>query len=79
MPKIEKMFAFVIDYGGPRGEGIVGMMDATSKQWMPLVGADMKRVEELRPFAQAIATSQNKPIEIIEFTGRRTLAVLKPE
>lgn len=50
MPKIDEMFAFIIEDSGPEDEGIIGI--STPSGWMPLVGADMKRVDLLRPMAR---------------------------
>ena len=58
MPLIEELFAFCAEEA-PGDEGVCGwQLDDGS--WMPLVGADMKRVESLRPLAKIIAKSTNK-------------------
>ncbi|GAH83034.1 unnamed protein product, partial [marine sediment metagenome] len=49
MPRIEEMYAFVAEDTGPDDEGVVGVN--TGCGWMPLVGADMARVESLKPIA----------------------------
>ena len=71
MPRIEEMFAFVAEDSGPDDEGVVGM--ATGSGWMPLVGADMARVESLKPIAQDIASQTGKKIKLIHFTNREDL------
>lgn len=71
MPKIEEMFAFVTEDSGPEDEGIVGMN--TGAGWMPLVGADMARVESLKPIAKQIAAVTGKRIKILHFTQREEL------
>ena len=47
--RIERLYAFVAV--GERGEGVMGML--TSSGWIPLVGADLERVESLRKYADA--------------------------
>ena len=75
MLKIDEIFAFVaVDADG---EGITGFMNS-SGQWMPLVGADMKRVEQLRPIAQDIAKQSGKTIRLIHFSTRTELEVINP-
>lgn len=75
MLKIDEVFAFVsVD---DEGEGICGFMRPNG-QWMPLVGADMKRVESLRPIAKDIARSSGKTIRLLHFSTRRELEVIEP-
>uniref|UniRef100_A0A6H1Z6A3 Uncharacterized protein n=1 Tax=viral metagenome TaxID=1070528 RepID=A0A6H1Z6A3_9ZZZZ len=71
MPRIEEMYAFVAEDSGPEDEGLVGMN--TGDGWMPLVGADMARVESLKPIARGIAAATGKKIKIIHFTQREEL------
>lgn len=77
MPRIEMMYAFITEDKGPDDEGIVGMNTGTG--WMPLVGADMKRVESLKPIAQSISRQTGKRIKILQFETRKELGVIKPE
>lgn len=74
MPKIEQMYAFIIEDTGPEDEGLIGM--ATPEGWMPLVGADMERVESLRPIAKRAAAQVGKPVKLIRFTTREELEVI---
>ena len=71
MPRIEEMYAFVAEDSGPDDEGIVGM--GTRAGWMPLVGADMARVESLKPIARNIAAQTGKKIKLLHFTHREEL------
>lgn len=68
MPRIEEMFAFVVEDSGPDDEGIIGMNTGTG--WMPLVGADMARVESLKPIARKIGMAAGKRVKILRFTQR---------
>lgn len=71
MPRIEEMFAFISEDQGPEDEGLVGM---SLGQWIyPLVGADMARVESLRPHAKKIAQMTGKKIRLIRFTSREDM------
>ena len=71
MPRIKEMFAFVAEGSGPDDEGVVGMN--TGSGWMPLVGADMARVESLKPIARGIAAQTGKKIKLLHFTQREDL------
>ena len=71
MPRIEGMYAFVAEDSGPDDEGIIGMN--TGSGWMPLVGADMARVESLKPIARRVAAETGKKIKILHFTQREEI------
>ncbi|KKN87010.1 hypothetical protein LCGC14_0262790 [marine sediment metagenome] len=71
MPRIEEMYAFVCEDSGPDDEGIVGMN--TGAGLMPLVGADMARVESLKPIARRIAVETGMRIKLLHFTHREEL------
>ena len=74
MPKIDEMYAFVVEDSGPDDEGVIGMN--TKSGWMPLVGADMARVEALRPIARGIAHRLGKPVKLLHFDNRKELEVI---
>lgn len=78
MPRIETMYAFVAEGEGPDDEGIVAF-DVRGVAWMPLVGADMKRVESLKPIAQSISEQIGKRIKIVQFETRKEIGVIEPE
>ena len=42
--------------------------------FMPMFGADMERVEQLKPVAQTMATQLGKDIHLYRFDGPRQLA-----
>jgi hypothetical protein len=73
MPRIERIFAFIAEEN-PQDEGVVAMKIGTN--WMPLVGADMARIESLRPIAQDIAKATGKTIKLIVFETRKELEYL---
>lgn len=76
MPRIEKMFAFIAEEK-PGDEGVIGAV--TPQGWLPLVGADMARVESLRPLAQRIARVTGKPVKLVVFETRKELECLPKE
>jgi hypothetical protein len=77
MPKITKMFAFVIEDKGPDDEGVPAAMSPDGK-WMPLMGADLTRIESLKPIAQQMADQAQKPIRIVEFSVREDVGLITP-
>ena len=75
MPKITEMYAFIAEEG-PEDEGIVAMK--VGNTFMPLVGADMDRVESLRPIAVNMANIYKTKITLAKFTTRTDLEEIKP-
>ena len=71
MPRINRLYAFIIQDGErPDDEGIMAMRITPPNQepfWMPLVGADMNRVNDLTEHADGIARVKGRPYKIVEF------------
>ena len=74
-PKITELFAFIAEEG-PEDEGIIAMM--VGDRWMPMVGADMKRIESLRSIAQKIATIHGQKVILAKFTKRTDMEDIEP-
>lgn len=77
MPKIEEMYAFVMDDEEPDDEGIIGMN--AGPLLLPLVGADMDRVNSLKDAAQTISNVAGKPVKILKFEKRSQIGVIEPQ
>jgi len=71
MPRIEEMYAFVAEDSGPDDEGVVAM--SVDGVLLPLVGADMARVESLKPIARSISARTGKKVKLLHFTQREDL------
>lgn len=52
-------------------EGIIGT--TTPNGWMPLIGADTKRIEALKPHALEIAKMANLPVVMARFSVRKNI------
>ncbi len=83
MPKIERLFAFVAEDTGPDDEGVIlalanvhGPFHAAVS--MPLIGADIDRIDSLRPVAQRVADATGKPVKVLIFSVRTEVAVVMP-
>ena len=62
--KIEKMYAFV----AKNEDGDEGVMAFRAKDaWMPMVGADFKRIESLLPVAKDVAKANGINFRIMQF------------
>jgi hypothetical protein len=73
MPKkIERLFAFVSVDDGSGDEGIIAFLDQTTGTMMPMIGADIARVDSLKPIAEQIkaAMGVNYRIEYFERADR---------
>lgn len=72
--RIESMFAFIV-LDSDNSEGI----PAISKNGMalPLVGADMNRIDSLRPYAKQFARLNNVKVTLVKFTHREELEVIE--
>jgi hypothetical protein len=71
------MFAFICEEQGPDDEGVVGI-PYDGNQILPLVGADMERVESLKPIAQFVADKLGKNIKIVVFSKREEIGQIEP-
>jgi hypothetical protein len=67
--EITELFAFVIvDPRDPsQDEGVMAFLDPRTKAWLPMVGADMARVESLKPIANIAAKELNASYRIKRF------------
>ena len=80
MPRIEEIYAFVVEDSGPDDEGVIGIQtgsgDDGQRLWLPLVGADMARVNSLRLIAQGIGRQIGKRVTLVHFSNREDLEVI---
>lgn len=73
--RIERLFAWVsIDPDGGEGVMAVNMMIAGRPTLVPLVGADMDRVESYREIAEMVARKTGLPARLIEFGSRQEVS-----
>lgn len=78
MPRIDEMFAFIAE-NEPGEEGVTGITVSSfsgSDIFMPLVGADMERMESLKQVAKELAATTGKPIKLVKFSKREEIETL---
>lgn len=63
---IKEMFAFITVDPDTQDEGVLGFKG--SEGWMPMVGADMTRVDDLKPLADQVSKSMGLTYRIKRFT-----------
>lgn len=73
--KIEKLYCFIAD--NEDGEGVTAFY--SEHGWMPMVGADMRRVLALMEIAQTLVDASGKKITLCEFSVRTELEVIEPK
>jgi len=80
MPRIEEMYAFIAEDTGPDDEGVIGIQTEPGtdgqRLWLPLVGADMARVNSLRPIAQGIGRKIGKKVTLVHFSNREDVEAI---
>ena len=80
MPRIEEMYAFITENSGPDDKGVIAIQtepgDSGRRLWLPLVGADMARVNSLRDIAQGIGRQIGKKVTLVHFSNRQDLEVI---
>lgn len=74
---IEEVFAFVATEADGE-EGVVAWQ-IQNYGWMPLIAADAKRIESLRPIAQEVASATGRRITLARFHLRQDIEVIAPE
>lgn len=78
MPAVTELYAYVMEDTGPDDEGVPAFLDLKTASWLPLMGADMERAEQLRSRAQVAAAAAGKPIKLIRSTGIEVVEVIHP-
>jgi hypothetical protein len=76
MPKITQLFCFAIDDKDENDEGVPTFQSHLGP--IPLVGADVARIDSFMPMAQHIADKTGKPIRIYKFTHREQIGEVSP-
>lgn len=76
--RIESMYAFIQLDPKDDTEGIIAFYSGLDGTWMPMVGADMERVEQLRPMAQQTANATNTSVQLVRFTTREEIEEISP-
>ena len=76
--RIDQIYAFVTVDPEDDTEGITAFHGPRSNAWIPMVGADMERIDRLRPIARDIAKATGRPIHLLRFSQRTGMEVIHP-
>ena len=77
VPRITELYAYVIADAGPDDEGVPAFVGSDGI-WMPMMGADLERAEQLRPLAETMARNNGKSIKLIRSTGIELVDTIEP-
>jgi hypothetical protein len=74
--RINELYAFISS--DETGEGVIALTMSNGNT-IPMVGADMERIESLRPIAQEIADDSRIKIKLIKLSVREELEEINPQ
>lgn len=72
---IEKLYAWISEDDDGQ-QGVIAFTPAFNAMTLPLVGADMARIESFRPYIEKIAEESKKKILLMEFSSMKVLEVI---
>jgi hypothetical protein len=75
MGRIDQIWAYLsVDAGG---EGIIGA-PIDGRSTLPLIAADKTRLDQIRPWAFALARALKAPVRLVRFKNREEVEVILP-
>lgn len=75
LPRIDVIYAYIAS--GPEGEGICAF-HGRDGMWLPMVGADIARIESLREHAREMVKKTGQPLKLVKFSVREELETIQP-
>lgn len=72
--RIDELWAWVAE---DKGEGVMAAM--TQHGWVPLVAADLSRIQRFRTIAEAVAAKTGKAVRLVRFAAREVVEELTVE
>jgi hypothetical protein len=76
VPRITELYAYVVAEADD-DEGVPAFL-SLENAWIPLMGADRGRAEQLRYQAQLVADTKGKPVRLLRSTGLVEVEVIRP-
>lgn len=76
MPRITEMFCFAVSDKDNDDEGVPAVPSPLGP--MPLVGADVSRIDSLMSRAQMVADELGRPLRIYKFSHREQIGEVTP-
>lgn len=78
LPKIDSVYLFVSVDAEDGNEGVVGA-PLGPVNCMPMIAADVKRLDQLIPIAQYICDTTKTKIKLIKLTNREEIKTFEPQ
>jgi hypothetical protein len=76
LPRIEHLWAYVMDDPDDGNEGIIGV--SFGRLMMPLIASDHVRCDEYHRYAERIAKQLGRPVRLVRFETRVEVEVIEP-
>jgi hypothetical protein len=76
-PRIVELYAYVMADADEDDEGVPAFLDVGGR-WMPMMGTDLERAEQLRATAEMLAALSGKPIKLVRSTGLELVDTIEP-
>ncbi len=76
--RITELYAF-LSVGEDGDEGVCAFLNPADGVWMPMVAADARRLELLRPIAEQLAKETHKTIILCRFAPREEIQTIGEE
>lgn len=76
--RINELYAFTSVEDGTDQEGIISAVTSDGKS-MPLIGADLRRVESLRSGVESFVKEHNVKVKLVKFSVREEIEIFDPE
>lgn len=73
--KIERLYAWICTE--PDGGHGIPALKTAGGMAMPMIGSDVVRIQDLRPWAEMVRKEKGYPVELVEFSVRTVLEVLE--
>lgn len=72
---MEQLYAYVVENKDGE-EGIMAFMDQVQQRWVPMIGAELSMVEELKEPARAMAQKLGQTVKLVVFTKRQDIEII---
>jgi hypothetical protein len=74
---VTELYAYVVADADEDDEGVPAFLGPAST-WMPMMGADRERAEQLRPVAEEMARRSGKEIKLVRSVALEVVDVVAP-
>ena len=76
--RIDELYA-IVAIAEDGDEAVPAFYSPALNMMLPMMGADISRLESLMPVAQGFATRTKTPMKILKFTAREQIGEINPQ